>query len=557
MKGLGRLIKNELIKIFGQLSWKIITVIILVLAILSPVFSVIFGSSLTSDYNYYEIEYEAAENGSLEKEYFGTLMTVDKLFEDNGISYDDWRYNVYYENYRNAAVTLRGLQLVADGKGLLEVFEVFGAYNVYVDYDQSSPVAVYYDELTGEDITLTDEIAVELLEEYKVIVAKTEDLIINGTVASYAEYYIPVLEEELQTKQVAFDSATEEYNNKRGDIFDLRAANFNLYATKVALDVWNNVKSASREDEGWLLNTADAVLGYSNKGEQLSWVDEESFIEDSALTENYGSYDKYFEIMDKRYHENIAALNILKYSAENGKPLPEMENESVRYDIMVGVADNASIVLFMCIILAASIVASEHMSGTVRLLLIRPRARWKILLSKLLSVVIYGIAAFAATSVLTVGLTLIFNGTGDLSVPMLVYRHGAVKEVSLWIYIIAKNIVDALPELFAVSLAFAISVITKKTVFSVTVPMLITMFSSAFLGITTLFRQGHSVLRWTLLPYFDMEMYTDHVVNKTTGYYEYIAGGYDTTAGAILFTAYIAVIIAISFIVFRRQQIKN
>lgn len=561
MKGVGRLVKNEVIKIFGQLSWKIITAIILAVALFGPVLSSVFGSMNSySSGNFYREISENAADGSAEKEYYSVLADTYDMFRDNGISEDDWRFEEYYPEYSDLVISAKGYELVANGKKPEEVFEWFYDSKIQYEYDEKDNTTIlYHDEENDAYVSLSAEIAAKEYKENKAKLDKLQNEVISATVASYAANQLEVLKADMKNKEDALTAAKEAYKKDSTKQFEMQAADFNLRALKSTVSVWEKVKNAGREDEAWLLNTARKIMGYLEKGEELATLGRDKFETDVNLVENYRTYDKYCKVTDKLRSDNLAAISILEYSAENSKPLPEMYPDSARGSIDEAVGGNASTVLLLCIILAATIVASEHTSGTVRLLLIRPRARWKILLSKLAAVVIYGIITFTAANILSVAIRLVLTGTDDLFVPMLVYRHGAVKEIAPVFYILAKTAISALPYVLVLIFAFFLSVAVKKVVFAVAVPMLITMFGSITSIITMYFHAKLPLLEWTLIPYFVIDNYTDHVVTRTSEYFTFdmISMGYNLKVGVVLFIIYIALITAVSFIVFRRQQIKN
>ncbi len=566
MNGVGRLTKNELIKIFGQLSWKIITGLILVLALLGPILTLLLNNFLVgmSAGTYYQDYYDQLEDG-MEKEYYGVYLEVEKLFEENKITYDNWRYDAYYYDYEDLAMTVRAFELVKNGKDAGEVFEWFYVNDgkINVDYDDSTgevKEVTYYDEGIAEFVPLTDEIVNSVYEEKKAELEDLKNEILTGTVATFAEYYIGNLESEVKFKQENYDEAKKNFEKDKDEEYEYKAASYDLKAAQITLDIWNVVKDASKDDEKWLISTARTAMGYGDKGAGLATLNREDFEKEQSYVDYYGNYDNYRKLTEIEYNDNLAALEVLKHSAEKGIPMADMQDFSVRTSIITVFTDNASTILLMCMILAASMMASEHMSGTVRLLLIRPRARWKILLSKIFAVVIYGAMCFVAANVLSVALVFIISGAGDISVPMLIYKNGAVTEVSVWAYTAYKTAVCSLPGLLVASIALLLSVVTKKVVFAVTIPMLINMFGSVASSLTMLFYTKLPIVEWTLLPYFAIDGFTTDVVQRTSGYYygyDPVSMGFRLEVGVILFAVSIVVVTAVSFLVFKRQQVKN
>ena len=77
-----KLIQNEFIKIFGQLSWKISVLLILIVAAsFPPLMRSMIPEYNMPDYNYSRFdyckdEYEKAKDGSVEKEYYKTGIDI-------------------------------------------------------------------------------------------------------------------------------------------------------------------------------------------------------------------------------------------------------------------------------------------------------------------------------------------------------------------------------------------------------------------------------------------------------------------------------------------------
>lgn len=80
------------------------------------------------------------------------------------------------------------------------------------------------------------------------------------------------------------------------------------------------------------------------------------------------------------------------------------------------------------IIVAAGIVSQEFSTGTIKMLLTRPVSRWKILLSKLLTTIIYGLLLYVVSIAFSALIGIILFGT-DVSVDLTVV-NGVVEEQS-------------------------------------------------------------------------------------------------------------------------------
>lgn len=152
------------------------------------------------------------------------------------------------------------------------------------------------------------------------------------------------------------------------------------------------------------------------------------------------------------------------------------------------------VVTLFTVIIAGDMVAGEFTWGTIKLLLIRPASRSKILLSKYLTTLI-----FAATLLVVLFITaLIVNGFyygfGRLSLPhLIVNAAGQVQEKNMLFYVFATYGLKLIELVMIVTLAFMISTVFRSASLAIGLSIFI-MFAGQV--ITLLF------LRYTWGKYF-------------------------------------------------------
>jgi len=114
---------------------------------------------------------------------------------------------------------------------------------------------------------------------------------------------------------------------------------------------------------------------------ELTQVEEE--LDTTDLAE-----DKKVELLQRQeeLQENIS------YNVENNKP-------STREKVILETSGAMSLVMLLMIIVSAGIVATEFSTGTIKMLLSRPVKRWKILTSKYLTVLLFGLLLTVVTFV--------------------------------------------------------------------------------------------------------------------------------------------------------------
>ena len=118
---------------------------------------------------------------------------------------------------------------------------------------------------------------------------------------------------------------------------------------------------------------------------------------------------------------------ILDYRLANSvEPLDNNGREKMIMDS----AGIGSIVVLLTVIVAAGIVASEFSQGTIKMLLSRPVKRWKILTSKYLTVILFGILLMLIGFVVSIICAFLFFQSG--SGQELVWNGKEVVEASVW-----------------------------------------------------------------------------------------------------------------------------
>ena len=118
---------------------------------------------------------------------------------------------------------------------------------------------------------------------------------------------------------------------------------------------------------------------------------------------------------------------ILDYRLANSvEPLDTNSREKMIMDS----AGIGSIVVLLTVIVAAGIVASEFSQGTIKMLLSRPVKRWKILTSKYLTVILFGILLMLIGFVVSIICAFLFFQSG--SGQELVWNGKEVVEASVW-----------------------------------------------------------------------------------------------------------------------------
>lgn len=157
------------------------------------------------------------------------------------------------------------------------------------------------------------------------------------------------------------------------------------------------------------------------------------------------------------YEEKITLNN---YRIEHNIP------DDTGYTVWSYVTDSAGFTILtglFTIIIAAGIVANEFNWGTIKLLMIRPLNRFQILLSKYITVLLFG---FLLLFILFMGSTLlgmIFFGTGgDTAANVhLIYKDGHVFEQNMMGYLAKTYLSESVAALMIATMAFMLSAVLE------------------------------------------------------------------------------------------------
>ncbi|XXM73625.1 ABC transporter permease [Lysinibacillus sphaericus] len=202
-----------------------------------------------------------------------------------------------------------------------------------------------------------------------------------------------------------------------------------------------------------------------------------------------------------------------------------------------------TLVGLFAIIVAAGIVASEFSWGTIKLLLIRPISRTKILLSKYITVILYGVTMLAilfAVSFL-IGLIL-FGGTGQ-SVH-LAYIDGEVVEQNIVGYLIKTYLLKSIDVTMMATMAFMISTVFRSSSLAIGISLFLLFMGS---NATGLLAMKFDWAKYSLFANTDLTQYT--------GFSQPMVKGMTMGFSITMLLIYFAIFHLLAFFVFRKRDV--
>lgn len=112
-------------------------------------------------------------------------------------------------------------------------------------------------------------------------------------------------------------------------------------------------------------------------------------------------------------------------------------DSTTRYEYMQTCAGLMGVILMMVVVIGATNISSEFSKGTIKLLLIRPNSRWKVLLSKYIAAMIFTFEMILFLFIISFVFGLIFFGTGGSEI-ISVYQGTSfdLVDVNVWTYLL-------------------------------------------------------------------------------------------------------------------------
>jgi len=263
----------------------------------------------------------------------------------------------------------------------------------------------------------------------------------------------------------------------------------------------------------------------------------------TQLEENNSSMEMTLaqEGIPKSFKENLKKeIAINNYRLENN--LPPIESRSL-WGFMNTSKSMIMVVTLITIIIAAGSVASEFSWGTIKLLLIRPVSRSKILASKYLGSLSFALALLILLFVFSFIVGGILYGFEGVEQSYLAYVDGNIVEQSMFFHIISLYGYTAINLLMFVTLAFMISTVFRSSSISIGLAIFL-MFTGQ--QIVSLFSK-YEWVKYTLFANIDLMQYVDGIP---------IVEGMTMGFSVVVLAVYLIIFITLSWLVFNKRDVS-
>ena len=217
-----------------------------------------------------------------------------------------------------------------------------------------------------------------------------------------------------------------------------------------------------------------------------------------------------------------------------------------KYSVWSFVKDTSQLIVLaglFIIIVAAGIVASEFNWGTIKLLLIRPINRTKILLSKYLTVLLYAIFMLSILFVFSTILGAILFGMPDEAVLYLNYNNGQVTEQNIVVHLLIYYGLSSIDMIMLVTMAFMISSVFRNSSLAIGLSLFLLFTGGQF---TTLLAMKFTWAKYILFANTDLMQYVEGAP---------LVEGMTLSFSVLMLLAYFALFQFLAFFVFQKRDI--
>ncbi|GGD08598.1 ABC transporter permease [Pontibacillus salipaludis] len=218
-----------------------------------------------------------------------------------------------------------------------------------------------------------------------------------------------------------------------------------------------------------------------------------------------------------------------------------VESQSV-LGFMMDATNFTGIIALFTIVVASSMVASEFSWGTIKLLLIRPVSRTKMILSKYITTVLFALFSLVLLFLFSFLVGSILYGVEGVGQPYLVYNNGSVEETNMIAHIIQLFGFNSVDLLMMVTLAFMISTVFRSSSLAIGIAIFL-LFTGPQL---TQLLSSYEWVKYVLFANTNLQQYT----NGTP-----LVEGMTMTFSITVLLIYFVIFTTLTWVVFKKRDV--
>lgn len=263
-----------------------------------------------------------------------------------------------------------------------------------------------------------------------------------------------------------------------------------------------------------------------------------------GLQQDIELYEQEYENTNEEWYKNWmeSQIAINQYRIENDIP-----PSYVDYSMWSFIDESSLMITFVglfVIIIASGIVANEYSRGTIKMLLVKPYKRWKILLSKYITVIL-SLLFLLAILFITAAITgALFFGLGDTNAVYLTYENGQVIEQSLLLYLIKLYVLSSVSTLLLATMAFMISAVFRTSGLAVGISIFLLLVGPI---VTSNLANHFEWTKYTLFANTDLMQYLEGTV---------LIDGMTLEFSLVILAIHLILFLVISFYLFNKRDVS-
>jgi ABC-2 type transport system permease protein len=226
--------------------------------------------------------------------------------------------------------------------------------------------------------------------------------------------------------------------------------------------------------------------------------------ETTQLIQQYEERLKITELSPTLRADAENKLKIAGYRLENDMPTPP-DNP---WSALLTFSGLEEMVMIFAITIAADMVAGEYTAGTMKLLLIRPHSRTKILFSKYIAVFLFAVVMLALLVVCGYVTNALFYGMGNVhTTDLFLNQQGQIVQQNVVMQVIKMYGLSIFPVMGYVTFAFTVSTVLRNSALAVGISLFIIIIGNSMIEATAKMEW----LKYLPFPNSDISLYIFHL----------------------------------------------
>ena len=249
----------------------------------------------------------------------------------------------------------------------------------------------------------------------------------------------------------------------------------------------------------------------------------------------------------KDYNDSLKTEAECRYILDTG--IDVNKNDSLKGILQNFYSEFGIFLIVVIVMIAGTIVSDEFNKGTIKLLLVKPYTRNKILLSKFITTVIIIFFVILSTVIMEMLVGGVLFGFDSLSVPVIEYNFNTnmLEEINVFAYLGIQTLAQLPMIVLLATLAFVISTLFSNSALAITISLLGYM-STAIINQLAL-AYNLSFMKYFVTMNWDLSQFL-------FGNLPYMQG-MSLILSIVICLVYLLVMLIPTFIIFKKRNIKN